>query len=309
MPLPNEAVLNIHEDDNDPETLAMAAGFESTMLDVGPTHSAAPTPAPAPALATPAVPAVPSATAPAPAPAEPVPGNVDPFKDLPPAIRDMLAIVPAQKALIEQQGSQLREAIGRIGALQSRFDKLSSQAPAAPAAPAAPSASRFEKVEALRRSGLPEIADAFDEISAAMPSGGPAGAPPAAEKPPVAGPPPVALTPQEEMLTDMRPTWSEELVSTDFQLWLAAQPPAYREQVNSTNKPSVILRALEASAAAKGTQAPPPPAPPGNDTRAQRIAAGVQPQGGGRRLGRSVPAGEVDEEQAAMDAVFAKPGR
>lgn len=230
------------------------------------------------------------------APAEPV---VDPFAAFPKEVRDILARVPQ----LESELAQTRRVANMVPALQSRLDKLSQQSAADPAPG---SRVRLERVQALREQGLPEIADALEELAAAtMPkardddaqaSGGQAAAQAAAP----------AADPQQEVLDDLRPTWGEDLSSSDFQLWLARQEPAYRNEVQSTGKATVILKALSAFDAFR-QQAGSPPSSTTNTVRqpaaarTTRMAAAVLPQGDGRRARVAVD----DDEDAAFAAGFA----
>lgn len=215
------------------------------------------------------------------APQEPEP---DPFASLPQAVRDLLARVPALEARLEQT----TRVANMLPALQSRLDKMNQQA--ATESPSAP-ARRFAKVEALRNE-LPEIADALDEI--------------ANDRHPA--PEPTKPEPRQEVqeqapegqaektLTFARPTWADDLNSSDFQLWLVRQPPAYQAQVKRTDEPGEILAALgkfDAARAQTTTQQQL------TQTRASRMAAAVAPQGDGRRQ-RAATTPDEDEEETAF---------
>jgi len=105
--------------------------------------------------------------------------------------------------------------------------------------------------------------------------------------------------PQEEALTSVRPTWADDLISSDFQLWLARQPRDYQAQVQNTSKAGDILQALGRFDAFRqqttSTQQL-------NQSRATRMAAAVTPQGDGRR--QRPAQNDEDEEDAAMAAAF-----
>lgn len=249
----------------------------------------------------------PAATQPAPAstPTQPTPAAApqptdDPFKDLPAAARDMLALVPQMHSELQRMGVQLRETVGRSAALQSRLDKLNNTP-----ADGTPPPKKFTKVEDLRNK-LPEIAEAFDELAASMAPAPEPAPPPSAELSPEAQAALRAKT--DKFLTDMRPTWGPDLMSTDFQLWLQTQPPTYRDEVQMTSEASVVLKALDAfdargAAAPSASTPPPPPSTPPADSRRARMEAGVVPAGDGRRGGRVVA--DPDPETSAMDAAFA----
>lgn len=221
-------------------------------------------------------------------PAEPV---VDPFAAFPKEVRDILARVPQMEAEL----AQTRRVANMVPALQSRLDKLAQTAAAEPAP-----ARRLERVQALRDQGLPEIADALEELAATMPQQGrdddtgSSGVPqPAA---PAAG-----ADPQMEVLEQIRPTWGDDLNSTDFKLWLARQAPEYEHEVRSTTKATVILKALGNFDAFR-QQITTNPAQQVAASRATRMAAAVTPQGEGRRA-PSRQAAE-DDEEAAMNTGF-----
>lgn len=209
----------------------------------------------------------------------------DPFASLPPQVRELLARVPALEARLEQT----TRVANMVPALQSRIDKMNQAAP--PATEQVPSKSRFAKIEAIR-ADLPEIADALDEI---VNDRHPA---PETRQPAAAT---AEANPQEEALTGVRPTWADELVSSDFQLWLAQQPADYRAQVAGTSKAKDILTALGKFDAYKAqTQT----TRNLNQTRSTRMAAAVTPQGDGRRQPSRVA--PEDEEEAAFAAAFNK---
>lgn len=218
-----------------------------------------------------------------PAAAEPAPA-VDPFAGLPQAVRDLLGTIP--KMQTELDG--LRRTAGMVPALQSRIDKLSAQPVEKPAAP------KFSKVEALRDE-LPDIADALDEIAAHLPT----------IQTRTDEPQPVETTstpepkdPSLELLDDVRPTWAEDLFSTDCTLWMQTLPPARQQEIKSTSKPSVILKALGEFDAYRQSQTS---AARTQELRRQRITSGVQPRGDGRSVrGAAVE----DDEDADMEAGF-----
>lgn len=219
--------------------------------------------------------------------AEPEP---DPFASLPQAVRDLLARVPALEARLEQT----TRVANMVPALQSRLDKMNQQA--SPESPSAPAKSRFAKVEALRNE-LPEIADALDEIANERHPAPAANQP----EPRQQAQEPAAATPAEKTLELARPTWADDLTSSDFQLWLVRQPPAYQAQVQQTSEPGEILAALGKFDAHRAQTTPQQQL---TQTRASRMAAAVAPQGDGRRQ-RAAPA-PADEEEAAFTAAFNK---
>lgn len=268
------------------EDLAFEQGFTDTHSE----PAAEPKPATEQAEAEPPATDTPATAAPAAVdkPVEKPEPVEDPFASLPPAVRDLLARVPALEARLEQT----TRVANMVPALQSRLDKLNSQ-PAATTDPV-PAKSRFAKVEALRQE-LPEIADALDEI---VNDRHPAPAEPAQRPQPA----PVVAEPtaQEDALSSVRPTWADDLVSSDFQLWLARQPQEFRAQVQNTSKAGDILTALGRFDAFRqqttSTQQL-------SQKRTTRMAAAVTPQGDGRRQRQAAP---DDDEDAAMAAAFNK---
>lgn len=271
------------------EDLAFEQGFNS--INEKPTQPQAqetPEPAAAPADQEPAT--APEAVA---KPEEKPEPAVDPFAGLPPAVRELLATIPAMRTEIETT----RRMANMVPALQSRIDKLSQPVPATAPEAVTPSKGRFAKVEAIRNE-LPEIADALDEIANAHLQGReqPHQAKPAAQ---TEVPPPAEKSPHEDALDSVRPTWSDELMSSDFQLWLTQQPADFQNMVARTNKAGDILTALKKF---DGFKAQTTSTQQLNQTRTGRMAAAVVPQGDGRR--QRVAATPEDEEEAAFAAGF-----
>lgn len=268
------------------EDLAFNQAFEATKAGTAGEQGkevAEPAPPPQSAETTAEAPAVDK-------PAESAKEEADPFASLPPAVRDLLATIPALRA--EQE--QLRRMANMVPALQSRIDKMSQ--PAAAESPSVPAKSRFAKVEALRNE-LPEIADALDEIANAQHQA-PAATRPEPRQQDAAQP---QATPEERTLTLARPTWADDLTSSDFQLWLVRQPREFQAQVQQTSEPGEILAALGKFDASKAQTTN---AQQLNQTRTTRMAAAVTPQGDGRRQSRA--AAPDDEEEAAFTAAFNK---
>ncbi len=215
---------------------------------------------------------------------------VDPFASLPPQVRDLLAAIPGMRAELET----VRRVANMVPALQSRIDKMNQPAPATDKVPAK---SRFAKIDAIRND-LPEIAEALDEIVNAQHQAHPE--PQGQQRQPEAAPA-EAANPQEEALSSVRPSWADDLTSSDFQLWLAQQPREYQAQVQSTSKAGDILTALGKFDAFRAqTQS----TRQLTQTRTTRMAAAVAPQGDGRRQpARTAP---EDDEEAAFAAAFKK---
>lgn len=221
---------------------------------------------------------------------------VDPLAELPQPVRDMLA--DYQRMRVEFDG--LKRTAGQVPALQARLDKMATAAPPPPAE-AAPRR-KLEKVEALRAQGLPEIADALEELSAALPE---TKAPPTASEPEKKASPPADnanVDMQTEMLDEIRPGWADTVFSNDYSLWLASQPAEFSQKVRTASKASVILDSLtkfdQWKARTQITQQ-------AASDRQRRMAAAVTPRGDGRALARTH---QVDDEDADLEAGFNKPG-
>lgn len=221
----------------------------------------------------------------------------DPFAALPQAVRDLLATVPRLQTELES----LRRTAGMVPALQSKLDKL--ERGAAPPPQEATPPKRFEKVESLRAQGLDEIADAMEEIAAAMP--GDKAAQPKAETPapaaPAATPPAAAEDPVLRALDQVRPSWSQDLLSTDFGLWLTQQPAEIQREVTGTQDAGVILKHLASFDKHKQARPTAPTPSPVQTVRHQRMSAAITPRGDGRPVRKP---GDLDDEDADMNAGF-----
>lgn len=217
---------------------------------------------------------------------------VDPFGALPKEVRDLLGKIPALETATQDALQRARTAEGRLAGLQSKLDKMGNGGTAAEQAPARP---KLERIQALRDQGLPEIADAMEELAAhAIPDKKPEQGGNEAQ---VAQHAPAAEDddPQVIALGIARPNWATEVDGSDFRLWLSTQPAEFQQRINRTDKASDILNALTAF-----DQRPKPQA---TTQRTTRMAAGVTPQGDGRRPGARGRGEELDED-AAMEAGF-----
>ena len=223
---------------------------------------------------------------------------VDPFDGLPQAVRDLLGKIPTLETVTNEAMQRARTAEGRAAALQSRLDKMSNGNTAAEQAPARPQRNR---IQALRDQGLPEIADALEELADAIPTK-PAKADEDQGKAQEAQQTPTKTDddPQTIALTIARPNWATEVVSSDFALWLTTQPAEFQQRIARTDKASDLMNALTAF---DQRPKPQPTAP-----RASRMAAGVTPTGDGRRPAARGRTEDVDED-AAMEAGFRSVGR
>lgn len=216
------------------------------------------------------------------------PPESDPLAGLPPVIREMLADYQRTKIELDQ----IKRHVGQVQTLQSRVDKLlSHQAPPPKAEPP-----RFEKVARLRDEGLPEIADALEELASALPQ--PKNAEPAQPDNATTTDATAAVDTQMEVLDEVRPGWADLVFGNDFQLWLSTQPAPYQAEVRGASKAKVILSAITKyeQAQARTTQHQ-----QASEARSRRMAAAVTPRGDGRTLARQ---GAVDDEDADLEAGF-----
>lgn len=284
------------------EDADLELGFTNTLTDE--TDPPAP---PAPAAQAPAAPTPPAAPAPqqdaTPAPqasdATPEPNvTVDPFEGVSPAVREMLGDYQRLKT----EFTEIRRVAGMVPGLQRELDRLKNTV--TPPAPKPDASRRFQTVEKLREEGLDDIAAALDEIGAAIPQ-------------PSASPPPAAPVKDasdadaaDAQLASVRPTWQQDLTSTEFLLWLSQQPAGFQNEMRSTADPDVIVKGLKQYDAFVATalhgggsntspKAPAAP-PPQSGSRTQRLAAAAAaPRGVSRTPVRTA---DVDDEEADMEA-------
>ena len=224
------------------------------------------------------------------------PPAVDPFAGLPKEVRDLLAEIPTLRTRTETAERKAMEFGGRVASLQSKFDRMAAPPAAAPA-PAALAVN--PKVQALRDQGLDEIADAIEAV-APKPQQEPPPAP-APTRTAQAAPPAMDESPEFKTLTKLRPNWADEVSGSDYVLWLNRQPAAYRQQVETSSDPADVLLSLQDFDKHRGSTATQPPPPPPANTRQTRLAAGLTPQGDGKRAARGV---QQTDEDAEFEAGF-----
>lgn len=276
---------------HDDEDADLELGFTNTLQDESPP------PAPAPAAQAPAAPApspapaTEQAAAPGPQPAEAKTEptvDVDPFEGVSPAVREMLGDYQRLKT----QFDEVRRVAGMVPSLQRELDKLKNTVAPPPKADAP---RRFQAVDKLREEGLDDIAAALDEISAAIPQPSPSPSPnaPAKDAPDADS--------ADAKLDSVRPTWQQDLTSTEFLLWLSQQPAGYQNEMRTTADPEVIVKGLERFDKFAATTAAKSPAPsPAATARNQRLAAvAAAPRGVSRAPVRTA---DVDDEEADMEA-------
>lgn len=188
----------------------------------------------------------------------------DPFAALHPEVRKRIDELTAYS-------QESRRQLGRIADLQSRIDKLAAAVPREPAPPPP----RLEKVEKLQQE-IPEMADALDELVSQI----------NALKEPPAPPPqpePVASDQIAEAMTTLdeaRPGWREVMPSPAFAAWMMTQPLERQHELQTTRRPSVILKALKEF---DSTKAPAPPATNQQAVTPSRMASALQPKTTGPR--------------------------
>ena len=232
------------------------------------TDNADPAPSPAPA---------PTAPAPSPTPAPAVSPAVDPYADLPPAIRDVLAELPTLRHEAESNR-------GRVAALNRALEETRSELARAKTVPTPPpEPPRSEKLEKVRGE-LPEVAEAIEDYLAQVTKKQPTQAAPAAPAAPAQSPaaPPPATDPEMELLNKEYAGWDQKINSTDFKLWLGRQTPEYQQEVMRTSRSGVLITAMNRFDKFKGETSVQPGPVAATQKRAGRIAAAVTPQGSAR---------------------------
>ena len=195
------------------EEAAFAEGFTNEGQTAAPVEESTPVAAETTTVAEPETTAA-TATAP------------DPFEALPQQVKTALAAIPVLE-------NELRRTQGRVAALQSAEDRR-AQAAAHPAPAAAEH--RSQAREAVE-TDMPEVAEFVREELARVTKA----------QAPAAEPTPTTtdqVSPEEKTLNEEYPRWGETLASTEFNAWLATQPPEYREKVTKTDKAAVVMRAL-----------------------------------------------------------------
>ena len=226
--------------------------------------------------------------------------QVDPFAELPEAVRNLLAKVPELEARAATADERSRRAEGQVRSFQSQLAKLTTQAPAA--APPAP-LSKLEQARQTVGLDMPEVMEALDELRGLIPSEptqqatapSPAPAVQASAAEPAVDP--VAQA-HFEALDLTHPGWFETLESTDAKLWLATHPDmaAQFAVADTAKKLSVVLDGFKAHRQQTQT------AQSATQNRQTRMAAAVLPQGGNRAPARAEPSSEEDGMAAGFNS-------
>lgn len=200
---------------------------------------------------------------------EPTPAAPDPYAGLPEPVRTALAAIP-------QFEQRVRSAEGRVAALQREL----AQRPQAPA----------PEPEAPRKTALDAIRDELPEVVAAIEEARSQSIDTDSLRQQIKAEAMAEL--QEDLLNDAHPDWAQQVVSQDFQTWLATQPADYQQKVKNTDKARVLSGALsafsEAKAIADKRQAV-------QDSRQRRMTAAVAPNSARRAPAKSLD-GLTDDE-------------
>jgi hypothetical protein len=264
------------EDDPDPAP-------KPTQVAAEPTASPAPTPQ-APA----------ASPTPTPAPNE----SIDPYADLPPAVRDVLAELPTLRHEAESNR-------GRVAALNRTLEETRAElvrVKTAPTPPPEPPKRDENLAKALDE--LPGAAQAVEDyITAALKTVQPKTD---ATTPPPQSPAPAPATDPEMALLDKEyPGWGDKIGSTDFRLWLGRQPSEYQTEVMRTARSGVLITAMNKFDRFK--QEAGAPASAVVQRRTGRIAAAVTPQGAARPGASRASVPQTEEE--GFEAELRKPTR
>lgn len=193
-----------------------------------------------PAASTPAAPA-PAASTPPAAPPE------DPYKDLSPALRDVVA-----RAMLTE--NDLKAMKARVGPTQRENEDLKKRLAAlearanAPAAPAPVAKQRLAEVDRVAGE-LPEVADAIEARAAGLEARIDALTKPPSPVP-IAAPAPTSdgddseTQRQSALLASVHPDWATHMNSTDYKLWVSSQGDDYRQRMFNTNSAAEVSGAL-----------------------------------------------------------------
>lgn len=224
----------------------------------------------------------------------------DPFKDLSPQARELLAEVPTLRRNLDAMQNRIAPTQRKLAETERELAearRLLAEKNAAPAVQAAPS-----ELEQRVRGELPEVADLIaEQVAAALgkredpkPKDTPAPATTAAADAP---------DPAIEALAKVHPDWDKTMLSSDFKLYVAAKGTEHFAKIDSTDDPIVIaseiseFKAHQRQAQERARQASETTAR--RNTRTERA---VTP--GGRA---SPPAGDQKTEHDAMVEAFNSP--
>lgn len=207
--------------------------------------SAAQAPA-APPAAAPA-PASSTAAAPAPNTGESRQEDDDPFKDLSPKARELLAEVPTLRRNFDALQGRLAPTQRKLAEVERENAelrrRLDSGAPAPSPAGSPPAANAPSAALERVRGELPEVAEAIEEMLARVPTASP---PPPAPAPATTaqGGDEAAIDAAGQSLARVHPDWIPTMNSDGYKLWLAGQDRATQDELMSTNDPVIVADAL-----------------------------------------------------------------
>lgn len=168
----------------------------------------------------------------------------DPFKDLHPKVRDMLAEIPDLKRNANALHGRLAPTQQRLSQVERELVEARRQLAertTAPALDAAPD----DELEQRVRGELPEVADLIkQQVERAMGM-----ANKGAKQPTQADPSPVDVQDEgpsaaAKAMTAKHSDWMETMNSTDYKLYLAAQGAEYLETVSGSNDPDVVADSI-----------------------------------------------------------------
>lgn len=232
--------------------------------------------------------------------------DTDPFKDLHPKVRDMLAEVPSLKRNYDALHNRLAPVQQKLSAVERENAELRRQLDertTAPASKASPEDAATDELRQRVAGELPEVTDLITaEIQRALRGIDPVASMFALQQVKTErietrddGP-----SQEAQSLAKVHPDWVPVMQSSDYKLWVASQPREFEQEVMSTNDPVIVadsltkFKAHTQRAAERVTEARDAEA-----RRQNRTQRGLTP--GGRT---APPGGQAMTEQDAMLAAF-----
>ena len=173
--------------------------------------------------------------------------DTDPFKDLHPKVRDMLAEVPTLKRNFDALHNRLAPVQQKLSQVERENADLRRQLDERATAPASKAAPDDVDTDELRQrvaGELPEVTDLITaEIRRAMkgmrPAEDPAPATPVAETSRA-----TETSTEAQSLARVHPDWISLMNDTNYKLWVAGQPADFQQEVMSTNDPIIVADSL-----------------------------------------------------------------
>ena len=221
----------------------------------------------------------------------------DPFKDLHPKVRDMLAEVPTLKRNYDALQGRLAPTQRKLAELERENAELKARTAAAPA----PANAAVDRV----RGELPEVAEAIE--SAVQEALGKLAQqePRRDQSADHAADDATVESAEAKALGAKHADWREVMPSTDYRLWVASKGTDYQNEMMSTNDPEKVSVSIsEFKAHKKRAEGATRQALDDNARRNNRTAGAVAPTGG-----RSAPPGDRSQmsEHDAMIEAFNSP--